>query len=150
MILHRIPLPLAAAAVIVLVALTGCSSGGSSARPPTTAPTVAATTTTAMPTTTVYQPSSPQKTQDAAAAHLVAAWKAGDRVSALTDATPAAVDSTFAQPYPAGGVQFRSCSNAVAGPSFCDYRIFATGALLELSVSMTPGGWEISAAQFES
>ncbi|MDQ1391244.1 MAG: hypothetical protein QOF30_221 [Acidimicrobiaceae bacterium] len=141
-------------ALAASVGLAGCK-GGSGSRsgsvaPTTAAPTVPATTTTStVPPTTVYRPSAPQPSQDQAGSHLVAAWKAGDRAAALTDATPAAVEAVFAQPFPAGGVQARGCSNAVAGPSSCVYRIFATGGLLELSaVAGSGGGWLISDARF--
>jgi hypothetical protein len=135
--------------VVAGLGVTGCT-GASSPALVTTTPIVATTTASTAPTTTVYTPSAVQKTQDAAGGYLVAAWKAGDRAAALADATPAAVDAVFAQPYPAGGVQARGCSSAVAGPSFCVYRILANGSLLSLSAMAVPGGWIISAAQLES
>jgi hypothetical protein len=149
MLRDRTPRALAVVLVLGGVGIAGCS-GGSSPVAATTVPTLATTTTSVAPTTTVYQPTAPQKTQDAAGAHLVAAWKAADRASASSDATPAAVDAVFAQPFPAGGVQARGCSNAVAGPSFCVYRILANGSLLSLSALAVSGGWIISAARFES
>jgi hypothetical protein len=140
---------LRAVVVLGLMGLGACTGG---AAPTTVATTVPArtTTTSTVPPTTVYQPSAPQASQDQAAAHLVAAWKVGDRAAALTDATPAAVDAVFAQPFPAGGVQARGCSEAVAGPSSCIYRIFATGGLLDLSAVAVSGGWSISDARFEA
>jgi hypothetical protein len=113
----------------------------------TTAP---ATTSSSAPTTTVYQPSAPQPSVDQAGGHLVAAWRAGDRAAALTDATPAAADVVFGQPFPAGGVQARGCANAVAGPSSCIYRILANGNLLDLSVVKVTGGWAVSNAVFRT
>ena len=132
------------------LALSACSSGSSRAVATTVVTAAATTTTTTAPTTTIYQPTAPQPTQDAAGGHLIAAWKAGDRAAALADATPAAVNAVFAQPYPAGGLQARGCSNAVAGPSFCVYRVLANGNLVSLSAVAVTGGWSISAAQIES
>lgn len=149
-----------ALAFLVAIALTGALAlsachGTSGAAPPVTAPTettvVASTTTTStLPPTTLYQPSAPQPSQDDAGTHLVDAWMAGDRAAALTDATPAAVAALFAQPFPSGGIQARGCSNAVAGPSSCVYRIYDSGNLVDLSAMMVTGGWMISAARFES
>lgn len=139
------------AAVVVVAGcgwgIAGCN-GGSGSAAPTTVPTTAAATTTSstIPPTTVFQPSAPQASQDAAASHLVAAWQAGDRATALTAAAPAAVTALFSQPYPAGGLQARGCSNAVAGPSSCIYRILANGNLIDISVLSGPGGWYASAA----
>jgi hypothetical protein len=127
--------------------LGGCNGGGGSAAPTTVPTAVAATTTTStVPPTTVFAPSAPQASKDAAASHLVASWQAGDRASALTAAAPDAVAALFAQPYPAGGLQARGCSNAVAGPSSCIYRILANGNLVDISVLSGPGGWFASAA----
>jgi hypothetical protein len=149
---NRLTVLLAVLAVSAAPGLAGCQSGSQTAAPTTVPTTVAAatTTTSTVPPTTVYHPSAPQPSQDQAAARLVAAWKAGDRVAALTDATPAAVDAVFAQPFPAGGVQARGCSEAVAGPSSCIYRIFATGGLLDLSEVAVSGGWLVSDARFEA
>jgi hypothetical protein len=128
----------------------------SASHPPRAAPatsTIAATTPTTTSTiapTTVYQPTAPQSSRDAAAAHLIAAWRAGDRAAAAADALPAAVAALFAQAYPPGDVQFRGCSVAAAGPSSCDYRILGTGGLLEVSVVEGTGGWLSQAAQFLS
>jgi hypothetical protein len=133
-----------------VLALGGC---GSSSRPPATVPTTVTsstvattttTTTTTVPATTLYQPSAPQPSREAAANHLVAAWRAGDRAAAATGAAPAAVSTVFAHPFPQSGAQFRQCSQAVAGPSFCDYRI--DNGLLDLSVVAVNGGWSVDAA----
>jgi hypothetical protein len=129
----------------------GCNgSSGAVATTTTTVVVTTTTTTSTVPPTTVFQPTAPQASQDLAAAHIVAAWKAGDRAAAAADATPAAVAAVFAQPFPAGGVQARGCSSAVAGPSSCIYRVLANGNLLSLSALPVSGGWIISDAQFES
>lgn len=143
--------------VVLLLATTLVVGACSTSNPPlaavttvaTPASTVAATTTT-VPPTTVFQPAVPKPSREMAATHLIDAWRAGDRLAAALDATEAAVAAVFAQPYPQGGVQFRGCSVAVAGPSFCDYRILATGSLLELSVVEVSGGWATQAARFLS
>lgn len=146
------PAGVAAALALSGLVIGGCN-GGTAAVVTTTTVVVATTTTTTastLPPTTVYQPTAPQASQDLAAAHIVAAWKAGDRAAAAADASPAAVAAVFAQPFPAGGVQARGCSSAVAGPSSCIYRILANSNLLSLSAVSVPGGWIISDAQFES
>ncbi|HEX3540940.1 MAG TPA: hypothetical protein VHT75_10925 [Acidimicrobiales bacterium] len=145
--------PAGAGAALILFGLVIGGCNGSSGAVATTTTTVVVTTTTTtstVPPTTVFQPTAPQASQDLAAAHIVAAWKAGDRAAAAADATPAAVAAVFAQPFPAGGVQARGCSSAVAGPSSCIYRVLANGNLLSLSALPVSGGWIISDAQFES
>jgi hypothetical protein len=138
----------------VALGFVSCKGSLNAVSPTTIAPTVpvtvSTTTTSTVPPTTVYRASAPQPSQDQAGAHLVAAWKAGDRAAALTDATPAAVEVVFAQPFPAGGVQARGCASAVAGPSSCIYRILATGGLLDLSAVSASGGWLVSDARFEA
>ncbi|MDQ6614526.1 MAG: hypothetical protein M3083_07220 [Actinomycetota bacterium] len=135
--------------------LYGCRAGTDTAGPSptgvaTSASTAATTTTSTVPPTTVYQASAPLLSRDQAGRHLVAAWMSGDRPTALTGAAPAAVEAVFAQPFPAGGVQERGCASAVAGPSSCVYRIYASGTLLDLSAVAVSGGWIISAARFET
>ena len=128
----------------------GCNGNSGVVATTTTTVVITTTTTSTVPPTTVYQPTAPQASQDLAAAHIVAAWRAGDRVAAAADASPAAVAAVFAHPFPAGGVQARGCSSAVAGPSSCIYRILANGNLLSLSAVPVSGGWIISDAQFET
>ena len=142
-------------AFVGALTLTGCSGGSGKAAATdttvaTTVVTVPTTTTSTLPPTTVYQPSAPQASADDASAHLIAAWKSGDRAAALTDATPAAVAALFAKPYPSGGVQFRSCSTAVAGPSDCAYRNYDDDSLIDLSAVSVPGGWMITAASIQT
>jgi hypothetical protein len=148
----RVPagLLMTAAAVAAAAVLIGCqgSSQGSTA-PTTVAVTSTVATTSTIPPTTVFQAHAPQPSQDQAGSHLIAAWQAGDRGGALSDATSAAVDVVFAQPFPAGGVQARGCSVPVAGPSTCVYRVVVDGRLLSLTAAAGPGGWFISAARFQ-
>lgn len=144
-------------AVVGALTQAACSGGTGKASATdttvaTTAVTVPTTTTTTstLPPTTVYQPSAPQPSADEASGHLISAWMSGDRAAALTDATPAAVSALFAQPYPSGGVQFRSCSTAVAGPSDCTYRNYDNDSLIDLSAVSVPGGWMITAARVQT
>jgi hypothetical protein len=133
--------------------LAGCQAAKPAGAPATVPPVVTtlpvATTTSTTPPTTVFNPGAPQPSQDLAGSHLIAAWKAGDRAAALTDATPAAVDAVFAQAYPAGGLQARGCATPVAGPANCIYRVLANGTALSLSAENGPGGWFVAAARFE-
>jgi hypothetical protein len=143
-------------AVLVAVGAAGCSGGsGAVVQPPVpgtaaVSSTSTSPTTSTVPATTLYQPRAPQPSQDQAAAHLVAAWKANDKAGALTDATAAAVEAVFARPFPAGGVQARGCSTPVAGPATCIYRVLTDGSGLQLSAVTVTGGWAISDALFET
>ncbi|HEX9530532.1 MAG TPA: hypothetical protein VF954_05300 [Acidimicrobiales bacterium] len=135
----------AAAAVVGLVA---CGGGHSpSGVPATTRPTTTTMATTAAPAPTtssvaavVAGGSSPED----AAGHLLAAWKAGDRAAALTEADRTAVDSLFARPYPSAGFQARGCDQN-PNASNCFYRIGDNG--LNLHTVHAPVGWRVDAAQ---
>jgi hypothetical protein len=152
--------PVAVAAALA-VAAAGCGSSRSPGAvvtlPATAAPTtVAPPTTLAVPRTTVprtppttaaWTASAPRPSPDAAAAALVSEWTAANRPLALTVASPPAVSTLFAVPYPAGAAISRGCTVAFP-PIVCTYGppggASATDALFELYVAQSPAGWYVS------
>lgn len=135
-------------AVVPLALATGCGSASKSASPTTTTPaTTTAPATTAAPTTTV-----PAKatvgfpSSDAAAAHLVDAWMAHDRVSAAQGADQAAVDGIFATPD--ASMFNRGCALPTGLPEGgCIYRT-PTG-LVQINTEQRPIGWVVVSAIYE-
>ncbi len=132
----------------------------------TTTATTGTTTATAVTTTTVgppssaarsapttppaaWKPPSPQPTASQAAYALVDAWADHTRKTALEDASPGAVAALFANPYPAGGAQYRGCSTPPGDlPSSCVFR--SGNDLLSLTTVSFPDGWGVTAALMES
>ena len=143
--------------LLSVAVLAGCSSSRTGAgTPTTTASTVPASTTSAPPTTrkvtttTVYAPTHLQTTPDAAAAALIAAWSTGSRATAATGATPAAVSTLFAQPYPAGFLQARGCTAASDNPGTCSYANRQSGSLYQIVVTQIAAGWYVTSVTVES
>jgi hypothetical protein len=145
-----------AVAVALGVAVAGCGSSHSPGAvvtlPTTAAPTTISSPTTRTvprtpPTTTAWTASAPRPTPDAAAAALVSEWAAANKPLALTVASPPAVSTLFAVPYPAGAAISRGCSDAFP-PLVCTYGppggASAADALFELYVSQSPAGWYVS------
>jgi hypothetical protein len=152
------------------VALSGCGHRGPSSAPSTTsaaqpttstgppatsppAPTTTAPPATAPPTT-VWRPAAPQASPEAAAAALVGAWEVGNRTTAATVATPEAVTTLFAVPYPGAGLAIpRGCSAAFP-PIVCTYGppggASPNDAIYELKVSPILRGWYVSSVQILS
>lgn len=143
------------------LALSGCGHSGPATDATTTGPT---TTSPAPPTappttrppvtappTTRWQPTAPQATPDAAAAILVNAWADGNRTTAASVATPEAVATLFAVPYPGPGLAIpRGCSTAFP-PVVCTYGppggASPSDAIYEISVSHIAAGWYVSSVQ---
>jgi hypothetical protein len=109
-------------------------------------------TTTTTTTTTIPLPSAPQPSADAAADALVADWARGNRIGALTVATPAAVSTLFAIAYPAGDATDRGCSTTFP-PATCT--IGPPGGanpnlpIYSFTMATEPGGWYVSGVQVE-
>lgn len=145
-----------ATVLAVAGALAGCSSSHHPAAATTTT-TVTTTTTTVAPTsattgaspTTVYQPSKPQTSPDAAAAALVSDWASGSRAAAATVASPQAVSTLFAIPYPGANLQNRGCTDSTTNPGTCTYRNTDTNGLYEIGVSDAGRGWYVSSVTAE-
>ena len=103
------------------------------------------------PTTSpaAWRPASPAPSASQAAYELVEAWGNGSRKTALADASPRAVAALFANPYPAGGPQYRGCSTPPGHvPSSCVFR--SGNDLLSLTTVSFPDGWGVTAALMES
>lgn len=82
---------------------------------------------------------------------MVAAWAGGNRASALTVGTPAAVGQLFAIPYPGAGLAIsRGCSTAFI-PIVCTYGppggAPPTDPIYEIDVSQSGVGWYVSAVK---
>lgn len=141
---------LAAAAATGMLTLSGCSSGhpGAGAVSTSTSSTTSTTATT-VPPTTVWAPTAPQRSPDAAAARLVSAWSTGDRALAGSVAAPGAVGTLFSQPYPAGYLQGRGCTEG-ANPGTCTYRNTRTNGIYEIDVASGASGWYVSGVRVET
>ncbi len=150
------------AALAALAAMAACSSSHphtplavttTSVAPATTAApntSAAAPTTRPVPATSVYAPSAPQPSPDTAAGALINNWSTGDRTAAATVASPPAVAALFAQPYPAGYLQARGCTDPSANPGTCTYANRDSGSLYEIGVTHLPAGWYVSSVSVES
>ena len=79
----------------------------------------------------------------------MSAWSTGDRVLAGSVATPAAVGTLFAQPYPSGYLQARGCTEGVS-PGTCTYRNTKTDGIYEIEVTSGASGWYVSAVRVET
>jgi hypothetical protein len=115
----------------------GPSSGSLSTAPATPASTV--TTRVPAPTTTTAVPIAPQRTPDAAATALLAAWSHGDRVGARRVASAGAVATLFAQPV--GPFSDRGCQDPQAGNSSCAFGL--SGGLVQIQTVSLAGGWVV-------
>lgn len=142
---------------LLSVVVAGCSSSRTGlGTATTTVSTVGVSTTSTPPTTrsvprtTVYAPTHLQTTPDAAAGALIAAWSTGSRATAATGATPAAVSTLFAQPYPAGFLQARGCTAASDNPGTCTYANRQSGSLYEIAVTRVAAGWYVTSVTVES
>jgi hypothetical protein len=142
----RVALGLAGA--LVLTGLAGCSKANQPAAAPTTTTKVTGAT-----TTTTSLPGAKQATAPAAASALVSAWAAGNKLAALSVATPAAVATLFAVPYPASLAISRGCSQAFQ-PIVCTYGppggSSPNDPIYEIDVTQTPQGWYVSDARIEN
>jgi hypothetical protein len=138
-----------AAGTLALVALAGCSTS----KQPAAAPTTTTKTTVAPTTTTTALPGADQATAPAAAAALVSAWAAGNKLQALAVATPASVSTLFAVPYPGGLAIPRGCSDAFQ-PIVCTYGppggASPNDPIYEIDATQTPQGWYVSGVRIEN
>ncbi len=87
------------------------------------------------------------------AATLVSSWADGNRTAALAVATPTAVATIFAVPYPRGLAIARGCSVAFS-PIVCTYGppggASPNDAIFEIDVSQASGGWYVSAVKIDN
>jgi hypothetical protein len=160
--------PVRAVACLAVMGLTAAACGSAHASSPTTRPTTTtapSTTTTQAPTTTTTAPPpvpttapavvplAPQPSAEIAANALVANWASGNRGVALQVATPDAVNTLFAVPYPRGLAINRGCTSAFP-PLVCTYGPPAGGpvnaAIYQLYATQAPAGWYVSKVVIET
>ena len=79
----------------------------------------------------------------------MSAWASGDRALAASIAAPDAVAALFAQPYPAGYLQARGCTDG-ANPGTCTYRNTRTDGIYEIEVTSGASGWYVSGVRPET
>ncbi len=152
----RRAVPAVAGLAATVGVVTGCGASHSSTTPTTaaatsptsTATTAASSTTTSTPaprttTTTVWKPTTPEPSPDAAAYRLIETWAAGDRGSARSVATPAAVDTLFRYRFPPGALQARGCTDPTVSPGTCTYRDTRTDSLYQFNVVHGRAGWYV-------
>jgi hypothetical protein len=99
----------------------------------------------------VWKASAPQASPEAAAGRLVDAWAGGDRAAAATVATPDAVTTLFAHPYPGTGLAIpRGCTTAFP-PIVCTYGPYGGASpsdlIYQIHVSKVAAGWYVSSVQ---
>ncbi len=151
-----------------MLGVTATACGTSKAAAPTTQPTTTAATATTLQTippasttsTTVPVPTTaapvippaPQPTAEAAANALVGYWASGNRTTALRVATPQAVTTLFAVPYPSGLAVDRGCTSAFP-PIICTFGAPGGGPtnapIYQLYESQAPGGWYVGSVQIQ-
>jgi hypothetical protein len=144
------------------VTATACGTSKAAA-PTTTAATAttlqtippASTTSTTVPVPTTAAPvipPAPQPTAEAAANALVGYWASGNRTTALRVATPQAVTTLFAVPYPSGLAVNRGCTSAFP-PIICTFGAPGGGPtnapIYQLYESQAPGGWYVGSVQIQ-
>jgi hypothetical protein len=122
------------------VVAPACSDSDSGSDPSTTTSTVP--TTTGSTTTTTSPDEGPLffSSGEEAMAHLVDAWKAGDRDEAARGATDDAVDSLFLTP-PEGYEKYGACGSAEFGQQMCTYRNRSAGGFINFQMAEEPEGW---------
>jgi hypothetical protein len=98
-------------------------------------------------------PLSPKPSDQEAAQALISAWAEGNKTAALAVATPSAVESLFAYPYPSGSAVFRGCTVSFP-PLVCTFGAPGGGnpnaAIIEVSVTQIAAGWYDSAVDVET
>ncbi len=108
---------------------------------------------TSTPTTVQELPIQLSPSAASSAAMLVSSWADGDRTAALAVATPSAVATIFAVPYPRGLAIDRGCSVAFS-PIVCTYGppggASPNDAIFEIDVTQASGGWYVSAVKVEN
>lgn len=92
----------------------------------------------------MYSPTSPQPSPDDAAALLVEDWSRGDRPAAGAVASPGAVATLFAIPYPVDDIQARGCTAPSVDLGTCTYRNLQTNGIYEIAVTHTAKGWYVT------
>lgn len=82
----------------------------------------------------------------AAAQHLVDAWRNHDKDAALQGATAEAVDTMLA--IPAGSLNVRGCDAGDFDTSSCVYRLVTNQWEIRLDLERRPAGWIVVDVQY--
>ena len=97
-------------------------------------------------------PTALSSSAEAAATALVSSWSSGNKPTALSVATPAAVATLFAVPYTNGLAIARGCSTDFS-PIVCTYGppggASPSDAIYQVLVSQTTGGWYVSSVRIQ-
>jgi len=111
------------------------------------------TSTASRSTTTTSLPLALKPNAETAATALVQAWATGNRLAALTVATPAAASALFSNPYSSGQAIDRGCSTSFS-PIICTFGppggASPTDPIYQISVTQAPGGWYVSSIKTEN
>ena len=103
-------------------------------------------------TTTIAIPTVLKPSAAAAAQALVSSWSTGNRLAALSVATPAATTTLFAAPYKSGSAVDRGCSTAFT-PIVCTFGppggASPTDPIYQILVSQSSGGWYVNSVRIE-
>ena len=103
-------------------------------------------------TTTLALPTAPKPSAEAAAETLVTGWSTGNRLVALSVATPAAATTLFAAPYASGLAIDRGCSTSFT-PIVCTFGppggASPNDPIYEVFVNHSSGGWYVSSVKIE-
>lgn len=103
-------------------------------------------------TSTAAVPTSLKPNADAAAQALVSSWSTGNRLAALSVATPAAANTLFASPYTSGLALDRGCSTSFT-PIVCTFGppggASPTDPIYQILVNQASGGWYVSSVKIE-
>ena len=143
--MHR-PVRPTLAAILCLLGLIAvapaCSDTGSDSASGTSSTTSPEPTTTGPTSTTTSPDEGPLffESGEEAMAHLVDAWKAGDRDEAARGATDDAVDSLFLTP-PEGYEKYGACGSAEFGQQMCTYRNRSAGGFVNFQMAEETEGW---------
>jgi len=104
-------------------------------------------------TTTSTLPTAPKPSAEAAAAALVSSWSTGNRLAALSVATPAAATTLFGARYTSGMAIDRGCSSSFT-PIVCTFGppggASPNDPIYQILVSKSPGGWYVSSVKIEN
>jgi hypothetical protein len=135
---------LALGVALVAMLVAGCGSSSPSTSPTTEA--TSAPASTAPATTAPAGPTVGFPTNDAAAQHLLDAWRTHDRAAALQSATANAATTMLA--VPVGQLNTRGCDAGEFTTSSCVYRLLTNQYEIRIDLEKRPIGWVVTNVQY--